>query len=336
MTSDVLVTGGTGFVGSHIVRKLAARGERVRVLARLGSSRAALDGVPATIVPGNVCDRASVEAAVRGCRAVYHVAADYRLWTRRPRELYQTNVTGTVTVLTAAQQAGVERIVYTSTVGALGYAVHGRPATEETPIALAQVIGHYKRSKFLAEQEARRLARQGCPVVIVNPSTPVGAWDLKPTPTGQMLVDFLNGRMPGYVETGLNLVDVDDVAEGHLLAMAKGRVGERYILGCRNMTLAEILQVLARISGRPAPRMKIPWAVAAGAALLSTAVAWCTNRPPSIPLEGVRMARHQMFFDAGKAVRELGLPQRPVEEALASAVRWFRDHGYVKTVKRES
>lgn len=324
-----LVTGASGFVGSHVVRHLVQQGERVRVLVRRSSSLAALEGLPVEMAYGDIRDSASVAAAVQGCRWVYHVAADYRLWARRPQELYATNVTGTVTVLTAARQQGVERIVYTSTVGALGSPVNGHPATEETPVSLAMMIGHYKRSKFLAEQEARRLAAAGCPVVIVNPSTPVGAWDLKPTPTGQMIVDFLNGRMPGYVETGLNLVDVEDVAEGHWLAMQKGRVGERYILGGHNLTLAEILAILARVSGRPAPRTKVPWLVAYGAAGVSTAMAWVTGRPPTIPLEGVRMARKRMFFDAGKAIRELGLPQHPVEEALATAVRWFREHGYV-------
>jgi len=331
MRTDVaLVTGASGFVGSHVVRRLVQRGEQVRVLVRRSSPLTALEGLPVETAYGDVRDAASVTAAAQGCRWVYHVAADYRLWARRPRELYKTNVTGTVTVLTAAQRAGVERIVYTSTVGALGYPADGRPATEETPVTLAMMIGHYKRSKFLAEQEARCLAAEGCPVVIVNPSTPVGAWDLKPTPTGRMIVDFLNGRMPGYVETGLNVVDVEDVAEGHWLAMQRGRVGERYILGGRNLTLAEILAILARASGRPIPRVKVPWVVAYAAAWGSTALAWVTGRSPTIPLEGVRMARHRMFFDAGKAVRELGLPQHPVEEALATAVRWFRDHGYVR------
>ena len=328
--APVLVTGASGFVGSHVARGLVRHGERVRVLVRRTSVMAALEGLPVEVVYGDVRDLAAVAAAVAGCREVYHVAADYRLWARRPQELYAANVTGTVTVLTAAHRAGAARIVYTSTVGALGYPVNGRPATEETPSSLATMIGHYKRSKFLAEEEARRLAAGGCPVVIVNPSTPVGAGDLKPTPTGQMIVDFLNGRMPGYVETGLNLVDVEDVAEGHWLAMRRGRVGERYILGGRNLMLAEILEILGRVSGRPVPRVKVPWAVAYAAAWGSTAAAWVTGRPPAIPLEGVRMARKLMFFDAGKAVRELGLPQHSVEEALAKAVRWFRDHGRIR------
>jgi len=321
----VFVTGASGFVGSHVVRQLVAQGASVRVFVRRESVLDALDGLPVAITYGDVREPASVREAVRGCRYVYHVVADYRLWARRPRELYATNVTGTINVLTAAHAEGAERIVYTSTVGALGHEADGQPATEETPATLQMMIGHYKRSKFLAEQEALRLARHGCPVVIVNPSTPVGAWDLKPTPTGQMIVDFLNGRMPGYVETGLNLIDVEDVASGHLLAMARGRVGERYILGHRNLTLERILCMLARVSDRPVPHARIPWAVAFGMACVSTGVAWLTNRPPRVPLEGVRMARKPMFFDAGKAVRELGLPQRPIEEALGKAVRWFRE-----------
>ena len=328
MTLPVLVTGASGFVGSHVVRRLVGLGQRVRVLVRRQSVLTALQGLPVEVVTGDVRDAESVRRAVDGCRFVYHVAADYRLWARQSRELYETNVTGTIQVLTAAWRAGAERIVYTSTVGALGVPVNGRPATEETPATLEMMIGHYKRSKFLAEQEALGLARKGCPVVIVNPSTPVGPWDMKPTPTGQMIVDFLRGRMPGYVDTGLNLVDVEDVAEGHRLAMSKGRLGERYILGSRNMTLREILEILARLGGRPMPRLKIPWVVAFGAACVSTGVAWVTGGTPAIPFEGVRMARKKMFFDAGKAVRELGLPQRPVEEALEKAVRWFRDHRY--------
>ena len=330
MSGPVLVTGATGFVGSHVVRRLVARGDAVRVLVRAQSPRRALDGLPVEVVCGDLRDPDSLSSAMQGCRFVYHVAADYRLWTRQPRELYESNVDGTVNVLTAAQRAGVERIVYTSSVGALGVPTHGRPATEETSASLEMMIGHYKRSKFLAEQEALRLARQGCPVVIVNPSTPVGSWDLKPTPTGQMIVDYLNGRMPGYVETGLNLIDVEDVAEGHLLAMAKGRIGERYILGYRNMALADILEVLARLVQRPVSKTKIPWAVAYGVGWISTGVAWVTNRPPTVPLDGVRMARKYMYFDAEKAVRELGLPQRPIEEALEKSVRWFRDHEYAK------
>ena len=337
VSEPVLVTGAAGFVGSHVVRKLAARGQRVRALVRRGSDLRALEGLPVEQVTGDLRDPSSLRAAVSGCRQVYHVAADYRLWARHPQELYASNVTGTVNLLTAARDAGAERIVYTSTVGALGYLARppgGHPATEDTPVSLEMMIGHYKRSKFLAEQEVHRLVREGSPVIIVNPSTPVGSWDHKPTSTGQMIVDFLNGGMSGYVDTGLNLIDVEDVAEGHLLAMERGRVGERYILGYRNLTLADILRILAKVSGRPAPHRKVPWAVAYMAGCVSTGLAWLTNRPPAIPLDGVRMARHYMFFDASKAVRELGLPQHPVEEALSKAVVWFREHGYLRGRRR--
>ncbi|MBI4314081.1 MAG: NAD-dependent epimerase/dehydratase family protein [Candidatus Omnitrophica bacterium] len=329
MKPEVLVTGASGFIGSHVVRRLAARGIPARVLVRQTSSMKALAGLPVEAVYGDLADSSSIRNAVRGCRFVYHVAADYRLWARNPQELYASNVRGTTHVLEAAWAEKVERIVYTSSVGALGLCSDGSAATEETPAVLEAMVGHYKRSKYLAEQEALRLARRGCPVVIVNPSTPVGSWDVKPTRTGQIVVDFLKGRMPGFVDTGLNLVDVEDVAEGHLLAMEKGRVGERYILGSKNMPLREILEVLGRLSGRPAPKMQVPWAVAYAAGCVSSATAWLTGRPPAIPLDGVRMARKKMYFDAGKAVRELGLPQHSVEVALEKAVEWFRQHGYV-------
>ncbi len=345
-----LVTGATGFVGSHVVSKLVERGEKVRVLVRATSSRKNLEGVPVEFAIGDLTDRESLVAAMAGCRRVYHVAADYRLWTPDPSALYANNVAGTRNVLEAARETKVERIVYTSTVGALG---HGAPAPrhflgseegaasvshahnshgadEETPVSLGEMIGHYKRSKFLAEAEVTAAARSGLPVVIVNPSTPVGSRDVKPTPTGQMIVDFLSGRMPAYVETGLNLIDVEDVAAGHLLAMERGQVGQRYILGNSNMTLKEILGILSKVSGRPAPTVRLPHAVALGVAAISTLSSRVTRRPPRIPLEGVRMAGRKMFFDSSKAVRELGLPQGSVEEALAKAVAWFRKNGYVK------
>ncbi len=324
-----LVTGATGFVGSHVVRTLLAKGERVRVLTRPASSLRNLEGLPVERVTGDLVEPISLRSAVQGCRRVYHLAADYRLWTRNPSELYRSNVEGTRNLLEAAQSAGIERMVYTSTVGALAANSNGHPTDEQTPVRLADMIGHYKRSKFLAEAEVVSAARRGVPVVIVNPSTPVGSRDVKPTPTGQMIVDFLSGRMPGYVDTGLNLVDVEDVAEGHWLAMERGRTGERYILGNRNLGLREILEMLAWISGRPAPRIRLPMPVAMGIAVVSTGWSWITDRPPRVPLEAVRMSRKKMFFDSSKALRELGLPQRPVEEALEKAVRWFRDNGYV-------
>jgi len=329
MTS--LVTGATGFVGSHVARLLAARGFRVRVLVRRSSRIDNLAGVDCEPVQGDLRDGESLRHAARGCDAVFHVAADYRLWSRNPRELYESNVEGTRNMLLAARQEGVPRIVYTSTVGVLGIPGDGSPGTECTPVSLADMVGHYKRSKYLAEEEARRLAAEGLPVVIVNPSTPVGEGDIKPTPTGRMIVDFLNGRLPAYVQTGLNLVDVQDVAQGHLLAFERGVPGRRYVLGCQNLTLREILALLAEITGRRAPRVQIPYPVALAAGWVDTAVfGGLLRRPPHIPLEGVRMAAKHMFFDSSRAVAELGLPQSPVRGALERAVQWFRDHGYVK------
>lgn len=347
-----LVTGATGFVGCHVVRKLLARRERVRVLIRPRSPLQVLQGLDVERVTGDLTDRESVRRAIEGCRRVYHVAADYRLWAPDPAVLYQANVGGTRNVLEVARAAGVERIVYTSTVGAVGIPRNGGgpgseaglagseadlagseaglAGNEETPVTLQDMIGHYKRSKFLAEKEASAAAKSGVPVVIVNPSTPVGSMDVKPTPTGQMIVDFLNGRMPAYVETGLNLIDVEDVADGHLLAMEKGRVGERYILGCRNLTLKEILERLSVASGLPAPTVRLPRIAALALAAVSTGWSTLTRRPPRIPWEGVRMSGKKMFFDSSKAVRELGLPQNSVEEALRKAVAWFRENGYVK------
>ncbi len=325
-----LVTGASGFVGSHVVRKLVDRGERVRVLVRRQSSLRNLQRLPVEVFFGDLNDRGSIEKAVAGCRRVYHVAADYRLWASDPSSLYKVNVEGTRNVLEAAAAARVERIVYTSTVGALGIPHDGTPGTEDSPVSLQEMIGHYKRSKFLAEAEAMAAVKAGVPVVIVNPSTPVGAMDIKPTPTGQMIVEFLNGRMPAYVETGLNLIDVEDVAQGHLLAMEKGKVGQKYILGHRNLRLKEILEMLSRVTGRPSPKVRLPRVVALGLAAVSTGASAVTKRPPRIPWEGVRMAGKHMFFDASKAVRELDLPQRPVEEALTKAVSWFRENGYVR------
>ncbi|MBI3911750.1 MAG: NAD-dependent epimerase/dehydratase family protein [Armatimonadetes bacterium] len=332
----VLVTGGTGFIGSHIVRALIERGERPRCLVRRDSRLENLAGLPVERIEGDLTDPASLARAVRGADQVFHAAADYRLWSRDPAQLYCVNVAGTRALLRAAAEAGAKRIVYTSSVGALGIPADGSPGTEETPVALADMVGHYKRSKFLAEQEALRLAAQGAPVVIVNPSTPVGPGDIKPTPTGQIIVDFLRGRMPAYVDTGLNLVAVEDVAVGHLLAAERGRVGEKYILGCRNLTLRETLEILATVTSLPAPRVRIPYHVAWMVGALDTLInGTLRGRPPRAPLEGVRMARKKMFFSAEKAVRELGLPQSPVEQALARAVAWFREHGYERDTAPE-
>jgi dihydroflavonol-4-reductase len=325
-----LVTGGTGFVGTHVVRALLARGCAVRCLVRPQSRRENLEGLSVEIAEGDVTDPASLARAIAGIATLYHCAADYRLWARDPGELQRANVEGTDNVLKAAAAARVARVVYTSSVGALGLTPDGTPADETTPVSRADVVGNYKKSKFDAERVAEAWAGRGLPVVIVNPSTPVGERDVKPTPTGQLIVDFLNRRLPAYVDTGLNLVDVRDVAQGHLLAAEKGRIGEKYILGNRDMTLKEILETLAGLTGLSAPRIRLPHAVPLAAAAAATWAAHLTGRPPRVSLESVRMSRHRMFFDAGKAVRELGLPQTPVEDALGRAVAWFRENGYVR------
>ena len=328
LSMDALVTGGTGFVGANVVRELLREGATVRVLAREGGDRRALAGLAVEIVEGDLREPAAVRRAVAGVGAVFHVAADYRLWAPDARALYATNVDGTRALLEASVSAGVRRIVYTSTVGALGLPKAGGPGTEDTPVTLGDMVGAYKRSKFLAEQVALQFARAGAPVVVVNPSAPVGPWDVKPTPTGQMLVDFLRGRMIGSLDTGLNVVHVRDVARGHLLAAERGRPGEKYILGHANLTLAQIFGTLAEITGRRAPRLRVPYAVAWLAAAGMEGAAWVTRRPPRVPLTAVRMARKRMFFSPAKAVRELGLPQTPVREAMADAVAWFTEHGY--------
>jgi dihydroflavonol-4-reductase len=323
----ILVTGATGFLGYHLARLLREAGAEVRCLVRASSDTSRLTPLGVELALGDLRDADSLRAAAKGCAQVYHVAADYRLWTRRPAEMYQSNVEGTRAVLDAAADA--ERIVYTSTVGCLGLKPDRTPADEQTRVREADMIGPYKHSKFLAEALVRERAAAGAPIVIVNPSTPVGDGDVKPTRTGQIIVDFLKGRMPGFVDTGLNLVDVRDVAAGHILAMARGRVGERYILGHRDLALAQILGILAEISGRPRPRFRVPLAVAYAAAYGDTFYnVVLRRRPPNIPVDGVRMARHYMYFSPAKAVAELGLPQTPVEEALARAVAWFRANGY--------
>jgi dihydroflavonol-4-reductase len=324
----VLVTGATGFVGGHVARLLVARGEGVRCLVRSSSRREGIAGLGVEVVEGDLREPESLRRAVAGCRVVYHCAADYRFSVRDPREIYASNVDGTRNLLAAARAAGVERVVHTSSVGALGRRHDGAPADEETPVSLGELIGPYKRSKFLAERAADEAAAAGLPVVIVNPSTPVGEGDAKPTPTGQMIVDFMNRRMPAYVDTGLNLIDVRDVAAGHLLAAERGVPGRRYILGCRNLSLLEILGLLAGLTGIPAPRFRLPHLVPLAAAAVDAGVARLLGRRPRLSLEAVRLARHTMTFDASRAVAELGLPQSPVEDALARAVAWYGEHGY--------
>ncbi|MGH7228686.1 MAG: hopanoid-associated sugar epimerase [Nitrospiraceae bacterium] len=325
----VLVTGATGFVGAAVARALNATGTEVRVLTRRDSDLRNLGGLKVEQAYGDLRDRDSLRRALSGCQQLYHVAAHYALWAKDPSVFYEVNVTGTRTLLETARELGTERIVYTSTIGAIGLPMGGGLGTEETPVSFSHMAGDYKRSKYLAEQEVLKLALAGLPVVIVNPSAPVGQGDIKPTPTGQMIVDFMKGRMWAYIETGMNLVDVDDVAVGHLRAMERGRVGERYILGNRNLSLREIFEILSKLTGVTAPRIKLPWQAILPLAHLNRWIAnYLTHQAPRIPLEGVRMAKYRMHYDCGKATRELGLPQTPVDVSLEKAVRWFRDHGY--------
>lgn len=324
-----LVTGGSGFVGSHLVRALQERGVEVRCLVRRSSSALALDGVRVERVVGDLRDVESVRRATHGCDTVYHCAADYRLYVPDSRAMYETNVQGTRNVLQAAAECAVRRVVYTSTVGALGLMRDGQPADEQTPVSSGHMLGHYKRSKYLAQQVAEEWAERGLPVVIVNPSTPIGERDVKPTATGQMIVDFLLGRMRAYVDTGLNLIDVRDVAQGHILAAEKGRVGQKYILGHRNMSLMEIFQVLSSLSGKAVPKLRLPHWVPLTFSAVDTSWAKLTRGQPRVAFDAVRLSRHTMFFDSSKAVRELGLPQSPVEDALQRAAAWFGQSGYL-------
>jgi dihydroflavonol-4-reductase len=323
-----LVTGASGFVGGAVVRALVAAGVEVRIIARPGNDLRHLAGLPMERVEGDLRNKDSLLRALQGCRHLYHIAAHYALWAKDPSIFYDVNVTGTRTLLEAAREAGIERTVYCSTIGAIGLPPGGGLGTETTPVSIDQMAGHYKRSKYLAEQEVLKLARDGFPVVIVNPSAPVGTGDVKPTPTGQVIVDFMKGRMPAYIETGMNLIDVDDVAAGHLVAMEKGRVGERYILGNTNLMLREVFEILSRLTGVKAPTIKLPRLAILPLAYMTDWIASVTNTPPRIPLEGIRMAKYKMHYDCSRAIKELGLPQTPVETALDKAVRWFRDYGY--------
>ena len=324
----VLVTGATGFIGGAVVRALVHRGIDVRVLARAGADLQNIQELTVERAEGDLRDPASLCKSLTGCRQLYHVAAHYALWAKDPSIFYEVNVTGTKNLLEAARDVGTERIVYCSTIGAIGLPPGGGLGTEKTPVSLEQMAGHYKRSKYLAEQEVLKLAKAGLPVVIVNPSAPVGAGDVKPTPTGQVIVDFMKRRMPAYIETGMNIVDVDDVAAGHLLAMEKGRIGERYILGNKNLMLREVFEILSRLTGIKAPTIKLPRLAILPLAYLNQWIANLTGQPPRIPLEGVKMAKYKMHYDCSKAIRELGIPQTPPEVALEKAVRWFRNHGY--------
>jgi dihydroflavonol-4-reductase len=322
-----LVTGATGFVGAAVARALHNAGWQVRALLRSGSDQRNLRGLPLELAAGDLNDPPSLAQAVGGCDALFHVAADYRLGLADPEPLYRTNVEGTRNVLNAARHAGVARIVYTSSVATVGLPADGSPGTEDTNVALADMIGHYKRSKFLAEELVREFVRAGGPVVIVNPSTPVGPGDIKPTPTGQMVVDAAAGRTPAYVDTGLNIVHVDDVAAGHLRAFDRGRIGERYILGGENMTLHEILVQISRLAGRRPPHIRLPHSALLPLAYAAEGLARLTGRGTRVTVEAVRMSRKHMYFSSDKAVRELGYSWRPVALAFEDAIAWFREQG---------
>lgn len=325
-----LVTGATGFVGSAVARALLARGNRVRVLARPNSDRRNLAGLAVEIAEGALEDPRSLARAVAGCRYVYHVAADYRIWVPDTAPMFRANVDGTRDLLAAALEAGTERVVYTSSVATLGL-VPGGSADEEIPSSLDDMIGPYKRSKFVAEEVVQELVRaRGLPVVIVNPSTPVGPGDIKPTPTGRLIVEAARGQMPAFVDTGLNIVHVDDVAAGHLAAAEKGRIGERYILGGENMALAEILADVAQAVGRRPPWLRVPHSVLYPVAIAAELAARVTGRDPFVTLDGVRMSRKKMYFTSAKASRELGYAPRPAREAIADAVSWFEANGYLE------
>jgi dihydroflavonol-4-reductase len=322
-----LVTGATGFVGSAVARALGDAGWQVRALARADSDRRNLRQRPFEIVTGDLADGASLEAALGDCDALLHVAADYRLGTADPQRLYQTNVEGTRNVLEAARRVGIARIVYTSSVATIGLPADGTPGCEDTPVALADMIGHYKRSKFLAEAVVRDFARAGAPVVIVNPSTPIGPGDLKPTPTGRIVLDAARGRIPAYVDTGLNIVHVDDVAAGHLRALDRGRIGERYILGGENLTLREILAHISRLAGRQPPRLRLPIAAVLPIAFLSEGWARLRRQDARVTIEGVRMAAKRMYYSSDKAVRELGYSWRAPIAAFEDSIAWYREQG---------
>jgi dihydroflavonol-4-reductase len=326
----ILVTGATGFVGSAVARRLVRHGLEVRVLVRPGSDRRNIDGLDVDVATGDLADRDSLERAAKGCAALFHVAADYRLWTRDPQGMFATNVDGTRDVLRAAAEAGATRVVYTSSVAVLGLRATGDPADEETPVAFADMIGPYKQSKFRAEAEVRRLvADEGIPVVIVNPSMPVGPGDVKPTPTGRMIVEAASGRVPAYVDSGLNVVHVDDVATGHLLAFERGEVGERYVIGGEDMSLRDILCSVTAAAGRQPPRLRLPHGAVLPVAY--AAEAWSRligGREPFVTVDGVRMARKRMYYSSAKARRTLGYNPGPALGALSDAVAWFRENGY--------
>jgi dihydroflavonol-4-reductase len=323
------ITGATGFVGAHVARRYAEAGAQLRLLARTTSRLDSLDGIDAEIVTGDLQQPQDLRSALQGCDALVHVAADYRLWVRDPDEMYAVNVNGTRELLRLARETGVQRVVYTSSVATMGFREDGTIVNEDTPVSLADMIGHYKRSKFLGEQEAIKAARDGQHVILLNPTTPIGPGDLKPTPTGRIVVDFLNRKFPAYVDTGLNLVDVSEVAKAHLTALDCGTPGERYILGGENLTLKQILDRMSAITGLPSPTMKVPHAVAMAFAFFDeTITGRLRAKEPRATVEAVRMGKKMMFASSAKAEKELGFQVVPIYNALRSAVEWFVEHGY--------
>lgn len=326
----VLVTGATGFIGGNLARELWQRGYQVQALVRPGSNTLTIEDTGIEKVPGDILDAPSVRRAITGCRAVFHCAAAYTFWARDTRVIYRTNVDGTRTVLEESRRSGVEKVVYTSTVSTVGLPPGGL-GSENVPVNSHHLVGHYKKSKYQAEQVALQMAAEGLPVVVVNPTAPVGPWDVKPTPTGKVVLDFLRGKIPAYVDTGMNLVDVADVAAGHILAMEHGVPGQRYLLGNCNLSLEQIFNLLAELTGRRAPGLRLPFWVAIGAGYIDQV--WegaVLHREPRIPLEGLKVSKTPMYVSCQKAISELGLPQSPVEVALEKAIRWFTDYGYVR------
>jgi dihydroflavonol-4-reductase len=323
-----LVTGAAGFLGSHVTRQLVARGDDVRVLLRPSSTNRAIADLSLEYVTGDLRDPASLDRAMKGIKRVFHVAADYRLWAKRKQDIYDSNVGGTKNLLEAAKRAGVEQLIYTSTVATIAVDRPQHP-NEFTDAKLEEMVGHYKRSKWMAERAVLDAAKSGLPVIVAMPTTPVGPWDWKPTPSGKIILDFLNGKMPGYVVTGLNFVGVEECAAGHLLIAEKGKLGERYLLGGENLTLKGMLDMLAKITGLRAPMLKIPHGLALGVAYANTVFSRLAGREPGIPIEGVKIARHMMFVDSSRAQRELGFKAGPVSAALERAVRWYEANGYI-------
>ncbi len=326
----VFVTGATGFVGSHVARVLSQNGADLRLLVRKSSRTELIDSLSADRVTGDLREADSLAPGMEGCEMVFHVAADYRLWIPDPDQMYRANVEGTRAILRAAKQAGVRRVVYTSTVATIGFTGNGHPADEDSPVSLKNMIGHYKRSKFMAEQVALEAGSSAQDVVVVNPTAPIGEQDIKPTPTGRIVVDFLKKKFPAYVDTGMNLVDVAEVARGHVLAAERGKSGERYILGGENLTLKGILDKLAAITGLPSPTVKLPYVMALATGVVDEVVtARVLRKEPRVTIDAVRMGRKKMYASSAKAERELGWKIVPVDDALARAVNWYREHGYV-------